>query len=452
MSTRSLVALVALAACGNEADVSPDDAGAPLDSAVPDAQVEDDAAAPVRPSPPARDDPDYAVEGVPQWSLVANAVTPGDDTFDVSVTAPEGTAVVALWLDDEPIVVLEPRDGAFVASLDVGALAPGDHEILFAADWSRTAFARRRFTRTHPYYVFVSTDWDDPNNADLSLEGQETLHDLHPRLRLTHLVGPYTFTDPRVSPERVDELVAWVTNMRDTYGDEIGLHIHPYCSFVETTDVPCRTAPAFGGDDDPSGYSVILASYTEEEMETLLRAADDLFVAHGLGKPTSFRAGGWSAEIHTLRALDATGYLVDTSAVAWSRLEEWMGLSLYDWTSTHWSAIDETSQPYHPSIDDVLSEELPALALLEVPDNGALVDYVSGNEMVDIFELSWPGGALPEPRVYSIGYHPPNFWGDLVTRMDVALANADEHLAADDAGPVVYATATELARVFPAAE
>lgn len=439
-----------LAACGGEPAAPGRDASSIEDAAGGDAEALPDAAPAFRPSPPARDDPRFGVEGVPRWSLIGNAVTAGQAALDVSVAAPDGTSLVGLWLDDEPVRVLDHDGDTFVASVDVGALAPGEHEILLAADWSPTAFARRRFTRTHPLYCFVSTDWDDPNTGDSSLDDQQALHDLHPSLRVTHFVGPYTFTDPDLAPERVDVLVAWLQATRDTHGDEIGLHIHPYCSFVETTSVPCRTTPSVSGElPDPSGYTVVLASYTEDEMAELLLAADELFVAHGLGKPTSFRAGAWTAAIHTLRALETTGYLVDSSAVAWQRLEEWEGLPLYDWNRTNWASIDETSQPYHPSRDDILEAAPPQLDVLEVPDNGALVDYVTGNEMVDIFELNWPGGALPEPRVYAIGYHPPNFGGGLVTRMDVALANVDEFLASDDAGPAVYATASELARLWP---
>ena len=47
-----------------------------------------------------------------------------------------------------------------------------------------------------------------------------------------------------ITPERRQLLVVWVTGQRDTHGDEIGLHIHPYCNFVDTTSVPCRTEPS----------------------------------------------------------------------------------------------------------------------------------------------------------------------------------------------------------------
>ena len=441
------LALSVIGACGGDPDPLAD-AGAALDAAAPDAEVARDAAPAFRPAAPARNDGRYDVQGIGHWSLIGNDLTPGDDTLAVSIGAPAGTTLIGLWLDEEPVRVLALQNGVFQTAVDISALAPGVHEVLLAADWAPTAFARLTFTRSHPLYCFVSTDWDDANNGDSSLDAQETLHALHPSLRLTHFAGPYTFTDPSLPAERVELLAAWLRRMRDDFDDEIGLHIHPRCTFVDTTAVPCRSAPSVASDSDPSGYTVVLGSYTEPEMEDLLGAADDLFEAHDLGKPTSFRAGAWTAEIHTLRALQTMGYVVDASAVAWQRLEEWEGFALFDWNRDHWAPIGDTSQPYHPSTDDILEQTPPQLELLEVPDNGALVDYVTGNEMIDVFEANWPGGALPEPRVYSIGYHPPNFGETYFTRMDVALANVDQYLAADDAGPVVYATGSELARVF----
>ena len=86
-----------------------------------------------------------------------------------------------------------------------------------------------------------------------------------------------------------------------------------------------------------------------------------------------------------LSALAANGYVADTSANNWARMEEWDGQQngvLYEWNSAHWSSINETSQPYYPNVDDILSDAPPTLPILEVPDNGILVDYVTGEEMV----------------------------------------------------------------------
>jgi hypothetical protein len=356
------------------------------------------------------------------------------------------------FLDDQPGVLFSHPDGSWRASLDLRPLAPGEHQLLLSANGRAQAFAKLTFTRSHPVYVFVSNDWDDSDNDDATLERQERLHAEHPSLKLTHFVGPYTFTDPAVPKARADFLATWVKGLRAKHGDEVGLHIHPYCNFVDTTSVTCRTEPSFAKQSgDPTGYTVVLASYDKQETLELLQAADAVFEANGLGKPTSFRAGGWSAEIHTLEALAEDGFVADGSAANWWRMEEWKnvwGTTLYAWCQEHWSSIDDTSQPYYPSKGDILASAPPVVPLLELPDNGLLVDYVSAQEMIDVFYANWDGAALEQPKLVSIGYHPPNFSEEFFQRVDGALDEIDQHLADADAGPVVYATASELTKVW----
>lgn len=406
------------------------------------------------PEPPGKADEAYSVQGGRSWYLVGNALTAGDDRIELAVEAAAGTRFVDLWIDGRHEGRFRPGAAGYDVQADIGDLGPGEHAALLAADGGRVAFHAFTFLRSHPMYVFVTTDWDDPDNPDANLARQERLHASHPAMRVTHFVGPYTFTDPSVSTERAALLAAWVRDMRDRYGDEIGLHIHPYCSFVESAAVACRTSPSFAYPrDDATGYTVYLSSYTGEETGALLGRAKGIFSENGLGTPTSFRAGGWTVMIHTLEALAAEGFVADTSANNWRRLEEWEGYpgaDLFEWNKEHWSTIDERSQPYYPSEADILSAAEPAVPILEVPDNGILVDYVTGGEMIEMFHANWAeGAALEKPTAYVIGYHPPNFSEQYYGRIDEALAHIDRFLSSGDGGPVVYATMSEAATVWP---
>jgi hypothetical protein len=392
------------------------------------------------------------VSGVRNWYLVGNDLTPGNDRLELRVTPPAGVAEIELWIGGEGPLALTADGSDFIGSFDVAAQPAGEHQLVLAADRAEIGFARHTLRRTHPLYVIVSNDWDDPDNSDLVLQLQEELHASHPELRLTHFIGPYTFTAPGVTAERRVELVSWVKGLAAAEGDEIALHIHPYCKFVDTTTVPCKDMPStVYADGDPTGYTVQLGAYTEAEFITLLQAADQIFLDNGLPKPTSFRAGGWTAELSTLKALAAVGYVADTSANNWARMEEWMGIEngvLYDWNKTQWSSIGDTSQPYYPSETNILETGDPAIPLLEVPDNGILVDYVTTTEMIDIFDANWSGQVLTEPRAYSIGYHPSNFTSLYKNRIDIALAHVDEYLASADAGPVVYGVLSDMPKVW----
>ena len=403
------------------------------------------------PDAPDQDDPAFDVVLDRAWSLVPNDLTPGHTSLGWTVTAPEGVDDATVWLDGEQIA-----GPGLSGSVDLTSLAPATHELLFAQEGAEVGFAVRSFVLSHPLYVLISVDWDRADTVDDELQWQDQLHDDHPALRLTHFVGPWTFTEPEMTADRMALLVDWLLANEADHDDEIGLHIHPYCSFVETTSVTCRHQPSFAYlDGDPTGYTVVSAAYTEAEYTELALAADDIFIAHGLPKPTSYRAGGWTADASTLRALAAAGHVADTSAVHWRLLEEWEGEAddlLWDWTRLNWSEIDASSQPYYPSDADAGLAGEPAIPILEVPDNAALADYAEADEVIDVLETNWDGGALATPKVLSYGYHNRTtslLGGSYRDRVEGALEHMDEHLAADDAGPLIYATLSEMPRVWP---
>jgi hypothetical protein len=410
------------------------------------------------PAAPSQNDASYGVDGLREWAIIGNDVDPGNETLEVSITAPAGTDYVDGWLAGGPGFRFEKQGNAWTASVDLSELAPGEYELLLGANGEDVAFAKHDFKRSHPVYVIVTTDWDDADTSDLALSLQDVLHVEHPELLLTHFVGPYTFTDPTVSEERRALLVDWLLGMRNDFGDEIGLHIHPYCNFVEQVgtilngpEIECLTQPSTvysGG--DTSGYTVQCSAYSEEEFTRLLLASDSLFEERGLGKPTSFRAGGWTAELNTMRALEAAGYVADTSANNWARMEEWDSnrTTLYQWNREHWATINDTSQPYYPSTDDILVTGDTTIGVLEVPDNGILVDYVETEEMIEIFEANWDGGVAMAPVNYSIGYHPSNFDEIYKTRITDALTHVDQFLASEDKGPVIYGRLSDMALVW----
>jgi hypothetical protein len=407
------------------------------------------------PAAPAANDPAFQVSGVRRWYLIGNAATQVDQTMTLDVLAPDGVGYVDAWVGALPGVRLEPQaDGHLRQKVDLSALGPGRHDVLLAADGATQAFAAIGFNRSHPLYVVLSTDYDFSDPSDMSMQVMDSLHRLHDGLVITHFMSPYTFTDPAVTAERADAIAAWWRKTRDTFGDELGLHIHPYCNFVTAAGLTCRTTPSVEyASGDTTGYTVEVASYGEAEFLTLLHEADALFAAHDLGKPITFRAGAWTASIETLRALASDGFVADTSALNWAKVNEWQNVGnkeLWTWNMTHWSSIGDASQPYYPNHDDILAATAPALSILEVPDNGAMVDYVSVDEMTDILAHNWDGGPLVRPTAYSIGFHPSaNFSATDQVRVDGMLTKIDQVTYAHDLGPAVYEVLKDLPRAFP---
>jgi hypothetical protein len=81
---------------------------------------------------------------------------------------------------------------------------------------------------------------------------------------ITHFWAPYTYTDPAVTPERRDVLDTWIKKQHDEEHDEIALHIHPWCNFVEAAGLTCITDQSTVYATDTSGYTIKLAAYEIE--------------------------------------------------------------------------------------------------------------------------------------------------------------------------------------------
>lgn len=291
--------------------------------------------------------------------------------------------------------------------------------------------------------MIVSTDWDFSDVDDRVLDHHIELHMLHPGLVITHLLGPYTFTDPAVPQARRDEIVTWAKMLRDVHNDEIGLHIHPRCDFVEAAGLTCLTQPSLVyPEGDTTGYTVRLGAYSRDEWNTMFAKADEIWASVGFAKPVSFRAGAWTLEQHVAQALSDSGFVADSSPVNWQYMEEWKGNDLYTWNEQQWAPIGDTSQPYHATEGSLLPGGTGApLSLLLVPDNGIMVDYWTVDEMTAIFDANWSGKALEKPVQVSTGFHPaPQAYYSKAEydRLDAFFSYADERLAAGALGPVVY--------------
>ncbi len=403
---------------------------------------------------PATNDPGFALSEMRQWYLIGNPATPGDDTLHLHVDAPVGTSTVDAWIGDrDGVRLVAAQGGGFELTADVASLPAGTYPMLLAADGADLAFARVTFQRSAPFYVLVSTDWDFADPGDPMLAIQDRFHADHPELQITHFVGPYTFTDPAVSSTRQAAIATWLLAQQAEHGDEIGLHIHPYCHFVADAGLPCVTDQSTVYATDTSGYTIKLEAYDRPQMVTLMNHANELFAAHGLPRARSFCGGGWTSTLETVKAAEEAGFTTEASAFNWSRIEEWKNVGtgeLYRWLMAHWAPMNDTSQPYYPSTSDILVGATPHLTILEVPHNGLTVDYVNSTELEYLFSANWNGSPLSAPRTLQVGYHPADSFGQgYVVRVDGFLDLADAHLASRDAGPVVYSTMSALRPAFP---
>ncbi len=407
------------------------------------------------PDPPSENDPAFTARGLRSWYLIGDGATPGHDELTAIITAPSGTDFVDAYIPGlAPVRMISQSDG-FAMQVDIKKVTAGTHEVLFSANGSDAAFASVTLHRSAAYYVMVTTDYDFAEPGNISLMYMERLHTDHPEMVMTHFWAPYTYTAPldEVSEARRTQLDAWIKKMRDEHEDEIGLHIHPYCHFVAAAGETCITNQSTvfpGGDVD--GYTIKLSAYGRAPMGKLIAKANQIFEERGLGTPVTFRAGGWTADINTLHALADNGYIADTSALNWKYIkEEWETAELYRWNMENWSQMTDTSQPYYPSATDPQVTQPGAnISMLEVPDNGVMIDYVDVPQMNGIFDANWDRTPLAAPRTLMMGFHPaPSMSALEHSRVDQFLDYSDMHLASRDLGPVVYITLRDVVPAFP---
>jgi hypothetical protein len=245
----------------------------------------------------------------------------------------------------------------------------------------------------------VTVDWEGDDLADDNLAAMNELRERFPQVPLVQFLNAAYFTKPDVDTEDVRARIASVLREHD----ELGLHIHGWKRLFEAAGVTFRDSPTFWGGSVPSyscsydcGHEVPISEYDRVELEQVIQHSLDTLDAAGFGRAVSFRAGGWMATPNVREALVAQGLSTDSSAVpAVFLADELSGLPLLHWVEVLWEGTDAASQPY----------ELDGLT--EVPDNGALADYVTADEMFQVYAdakdrwLEQPDQTI----VVNIGFH-----------------------------------------------
>ena len=76
------------------------------------------------------------------------------------------------------------------------------------------------------------------------------------------------------------------------------------------------------------------------------------------------------------------------------------------------------------------------------------MDYVTGDEMIEIFNVNWSGTPLLSPKTFVMGFLPVSYSLGYHRRIEKVLAHIDSFLASNGEGPVVYESVSRMSRVF----
>jgi len=282
-----------------------------------------------------------------------------------------------------------------------------------------------------PFYVAWTIDWEGYDARDEYLKAMADIsQDFN--IPMTHLFNPRIFVNPDISQVRAEYLTDWVRKRHINQQEEIGLHLHMFPDFVESAGVTPHLEPVWGGGFTP-GYDILTTAYTYEEMVKILNHAKEWFTKIGLNPPKIYRAGAWFADITTLKALNDTGFLVDSSG----RTKYTFGTNK---VAGFWD-LSATSQPYHPSqTNQNAASPLPLLDILEIPNNGADSYAFTGEAMVERFDANFAGLPLSSPKQVTFLTHPHWFRPNEQARMRHVFSHTNQFRADEGKGPVVYTT------------
>jgi hypothetical protein len=154
---------------------------------------------------------------------------------------------------------------------------------------------------------------------------------------------------------------------------------------LRSAGVSFRTTPTFWGsplgpavEGRDRGHDVELAAYEVDEIRAIVARSREILQQAGFSISGSFRAGGWLASPSVLEAIRAEGFVVDSSATDTTWHDELTRFPVHRRIAELWPKVTVTTAPY--VIDT------PAGSLLEMPDTGALADYVTADEMADHIE------------------------------------------------------------------
>lgn len=265
--------------------------------------------------------------------------------------------------------------------------------------------------------IVVTVDWEGDSLDNYNLRAMENFRRNHPDVPLVHFLNAAYFTKTDSNFNTTTREIKRVIRPMD----EIGLHIHGWKTLFESAGVNFKKTPTFWGgtaeySDYDYGQDVPISAYSTSELRRVIAFSCNVLEDAGFSRPISFRAGGWYAASNVMSALQNEGFEYEHSAVSYRFLDELQGTPLLDSAKRLWSTITPLSQPY--------TFRAGYGRMTQIPDNGALADYVTSDEMLTVFKdnLREFKKNPSQNRVVSIGFHQESA-GQYVSRVSNAINN-----------------------------
>jgi hypothetical protein len=319
--------------------------------------------------------------------------------------------------------------------IDLSKRKPGNEKLIVAAflDGKLERSNTLSIFITKPIYIAWTLDWE---GVDPTQEYLDMIEDLSSEyeVKLTHFFNPRIMINMKINSARKKELVNWVLNRHNNLGEEIAMHLHMHYDMVEEAGVKAKyDAPTW--DKGVTGYDTPSTAYSYSEYLKILQWGKNKMLEAGLPSPEGFRAGGWFANLETLKAMQDAGFTYDSSA----RIPFPIGQNKL---SQSWD-ISTKTQPYMISQSDQSKDTEPTLNLLEIPNNGLDSYWSEADTLIQNFYDNYSPGTIAEnSRLVTFLSHPEWFYID-EPRLKELFEEVSKFRSDLDLGPVKFVTLSE---------
>ncbi len=333
---------------------------------------------------------------------------------------------------------------------------------------------------SYPLYVAWSFDWEGYNVKNEYLEKIDALSEKHDNFPLSHLINPRLFITKTIPQAQRDHIRDWLLERKTNKGHSLGLHLHMFYENLKAAhiDIPEKdladleldfyalaensvtSSPSttvifdksklkkkqlydltYWGFPYDDGYDILVTNFGYRELDKMVKWSKIFFKNLGFGTPTTYRSGGWFADVTTLKVLQDNGFTVDTSG----RTKYNFGINKIP---GFWD-LSITSQPYQPNTQDQNSARAPNMKIWEFPNNGGDSWWYTAEQMIERFNSNWGvvGEPLEKRTVVVFLSHPDWFHVD-ESKVDELFNYTDVYLNSRDSGPVLYKNLEDMYNIW----
>ncbi|MEE9332427.1 MAG: hypothetical protein V3U89_09405 [Methylophilaceae bacterium] len=242
--------------------------------------------------------------------------------------------------------------------------------------------------------IYVTVDWEGMSLDEENIAAMQAFRKKFPHVSMLQLLNPSYFLRDHPDNAHLTSLIKSTFLPIDTQG----LHVHAWKSLTDYCGVKYQHTHSFADVDESCktgdcGYTISLENaYSQSALTKLIACSNRVLVKNGFNKSVHFRAGGWQLGSKLIAALEADGFVWDSSEID------------ADLLTTRWhesSSMVRMLRQLHPKRTPLDQPYALTAKLTEYPNNAALADYTTTLQLVTMFRNL----ITSNKRVMVLGFH-----------------------------------------------